>query len=102
MRLLTREGYLIEEQGMTYLAEPDSVPPQESNSPNYARHGWRLTIRSLGPLAGVKVIEMGQFIAGPFHGKILAEFGAEVISRSAVRGLRAGGVVERRMRVRCP
>jgi hypothetical protein len=26
MRLLTREGYLIEEQGMTYLAEPDSVP----------------------------------------------------------------------------
>ncbi len=32
-----------------------------------------------GPLAGVKVIEMGQLIAGPFCGKILAEFGAEVI-----------------------
>lgn len=32
-----------------------------------------------GPLAGVRVIEMGQLIAGPFCGKILAEFGAEVI-----------------------
>jgi formyl-CoA transferase len=30
-------------------------------------------------LAGVRVIEMGQLIAGPFAGKILGEFGAEVI-----------------------
>jgi len=30
-------------------------------------------------LAGVKVLELGQLIAGPFAGKILAEFGAEVI-----------------------
>lgn len=36
-------------------------------------------MKSAGPLAGVKVIEMGQLIAGPFCGKILAEFGAEVI-----------------------
>jgi hypothetical protein len=26
MQLLTREGYLIEEQGMTYLAETDRDP----------------------------------------------------------------------------
>ena len=32
-----------------------------------------------GPLAGLKVLELGQLIAGPFAGKILAEFGAEVI-----------------------
>ena len=32
-----------------------------------------------GPLTGVRVIEMGQLIAGPFCGKIMAEFGAEVI-----------------------
>ena len=32
-----------------------------------------------GPLEGIKVIEMGQLIAGPFAGKIFAEFGAEVI-----------------------
>ena len=30
-------------------------------------------------LAGVRVIELGQLIAGPFCGKLLAEFGAEVI-----------------------
>ena len=31
------------------------------------------------PLAGLKVIELGQLIAGPFAGKVFAEFGAEVI-----------------------
>jgi formyl-CoA transferase len=32
-----------------------------------------------GALQGVRVIEMGQLIAGPFAGKTLADFGAEVI-----------------------
>ena len=32
-----------------------------------------------GPLQGLKVIEMGQLIAGPFAAKTLADFGAEVI-----------------------
>lgn len=31
------------------------------------------------PLDGLRVIEMGQLIAGPFAGKMLGEFGAEVI-----------------------
>ena len=31
------------------------------------------------PLKGLKVIELGTLIAGPFAGKLLAEFGAEVI-----------------------
>ena len=31
------------------------------------------------PLAGLKVLELGQLIAGPFAGKMLAEIGAEVI-----------------------
>ncbi|MBI3716749.1 MAG: CoA transferase [Betaproteobacteria bacterium] len=31
------------------------------------------------PLAGLKVVEMGTLIAGPFCGRLLAEFGAEVI-----------------------
>lgn len=35
--------------------------------------------KSAGPLAGIKVIEMGTLIAGPFGGRILAEFGADVI-----------------------
>ncbi|PUE22363.1 formyl-CoA transferase [Limnohabitans sp. MMS-10A-160] len=33
----------------------------------------------LGPLQGLKVIELGQLIAGPFAAKTLADFGAEVI-----------------------
>ena len=32
-----------------------------------------------GPLSGLKVLELGQLIAGPFAGKTLADFGAEVI-----------------------
>lgn len=31
------------------------------------------------PLSGIRVLEMGQLIAGPFAGQILASFGAEVI-----------------------
>ena len=32
-----------------------------------------------GPLAGVRVLELGSLIAGPFCGKTLGDFGAEVI-----------------------
>jgi formyl-CoA transferase len=32
-----------------------------------------------GPLMGIKIIEMGQLIAGPFAAKTLGDFGAEVI-----------------------
>jgi formyl-CoA transferase len=37
------------------------------------------TSTAFGPLAGLKVVELGQLIAGPFAGKTLADFGAEVI-----------------------
>lgn len=33
----------------------------------------------MGCLSGIKVLELGQLIAGPFTGKTLADFGAEVI-----------------------
>jgi formyl-CoA transferase len=32
-----------------------------------------------GPLAGLRVLELGSLIAGPFCGKTLADFGAEVV-----------------------
>lgn len=35
--------------------------------------------QSLGPLTGLRVLELGQLIAGPFCGRILADFGAEVL-----------------------
>ncbi|MDB5897756.1 MAG: Formyl-CoA transferase, partial [Ramlibacter sp.] len=37
------------------------------------------TSNSKGPLTGLKVVEMGQLIAGPFAAKTLADFGAEVV-----------------------
>ncbi len=36
-------------------------------------------VKPNGPLSGVRVLELGQLIAGPFAGSILAYFGAEVI-----------------------
>ncbi|HZX54197.1 MAG TPA: CoA transferase, partial [Ilumatobacteraceae bacterium] len=32
-----------------------------------------------GPLQGVRILEMGSFIAGPFAGQLLGDYGAEVI-----------------------
>ncbi|MEA3153025.1 MAG: hypothetical protein QOK44_614 [Betaproteobacteria bacterium] len=46
----------------------------------------KLSANSSGPLAGVKVIELGTLIAGPFCARLLAEFGAEVIKVEAPEG----------------
>ena len=37
------------------------------------------TLHPTGPLAGLKVLELGQLIAGPFAAKTLADFGADVV-----------------------
>jgi crotonobetainyl-CoA:carnitine CoA-transferase CaiB-like acyl-CoA transferase len=33
----------------------------------------------MGPLAGIRVVELGQVIAGPFCGQLLGDYGAEII-----------------------
>ncbi len=38
-----------------------------------------LAAENTGPLKGVRVVEMGQLIAGPFCGQLLGDMGAEVI-----------------------
>ena len=43
------------------------------------------------PLEGLKVLEMGTLIAGPFCGRLLAEFGAEVIKIEAPAGGKVDG-----------
>jgi formyl-CoA transferase/succinyl-CoA--D-citramalate CoA-transferase len=43
-------------------------------------------VTSGGPLAGVTVIELGSFIAGPFAGQLLGDYGADVIKIEPVTG----------------
>ena len=45
-----------------------------------------MTGQSGGPLAGLRVIELGTLIAGPFCARILGEFGAQVIKIEAPDG----------------
>ena len=49
------------------------------------------TSSARGPLQGLKVIELGQLIAGPFAAKTLADFGAEVIKIEPLGSTPANG-----------
>src|SRR5262245_25034101 len=42
-----------------------------------------MTTRS-GPLRGLRVLELGSFIAGPFPGQLLGDYGAEVVKVEAL------------------
>ena len=39
-----------------------------------------------GPLAGYRVLELGSTVAGPFCGRLFADFGAEVIKVEGADG----------------
>ncbi|ORY06563.1 CAIB/BAIF family protein [Basidiobolus meristosporus CBS 931.73] len=46
----------------------------------------QLSTGKIKPLRGIRVLEMGQLIAGPFTGTILGYYGAEVIKVEPIRG----------------
>ncbi len=57
------------------MTAPPGTPSTGTAPPGTAPE----TSGSGGPLAGVRVLELGSFIAGPFAGQLLGDYGAEVI-----------------------
>ncbi len=54
----------------------------------FAENSFR---ENTGPLAGIRVVEMGQLIAGPFCGQLLGDMGAEIIKVEPPGVLGKGG-----------
>ena len=54
------------------------TPPANDLKANAAAEGLRI-----GPLAGIRVIELGTLLAGPFTGRLLGDLGAEIIKVEA-------------------
>ncbi len=57
-----------------------------SATPDSGANGAPQNPPGAGPLAGVKVLELGTLIAGPFAARFLGEFGADVIKIEDPKG----------------
>ena len=60
-------------------AEPTAVPEPRVSEAVGARSRSRPDVDGPGPLAGVRVLELGMLLAGPFTGRLLGDMGAEII-----------------------
>ncbi|MFN8633085.1 MAG: CoA transferase [Chloroflexota bacterium] len=59
------------------MPSPDAQPPA-NHSPD-SQHGQAPGSAGPGALSGVRVLDLATFIAGPFCGGLLAEYGADVV-----------------------
>src|SRR3546814_20521418 len=60
-------------------AQNDQPPGRRLRQTAYDPRMARSDEAPTGPLHGVRVLEMGSFIAGPFAGQLLGDYGADVI-----------------------
>src|SRR5580692_2530997 len=80
------------------LQPPAQTPPTPDPSPQGGGEAAPSAVRSIlarsmvdqtsevenrGPLSGLRVVEMGQLIAGPFCGQLLGDLGADVVKVEA-------------------
>jgi len=68
-----------------YLSDPTDEPPIDRASTGDGQIVYNLAMDAPtgGPLAGLRVLELGNFIAGPFAGQLLGDYGAEVLKVEA-------------------
>jgi crotonobetainyl-CoA:carnitine CoA-transferase CaiB-like acyl-CoA transferase len=74
-----RQGEHTDEVLAEWLGPDDAAAPRQ---PRPTRTGWS----GRHPLAGVKVLDLGNYLAGPYGPMLLADLGAEVVKVEATTG----------------
>lgn len=77
----------FDDSGARWGAVPISLRPVQAGAAPSGRRGWSPDGTGQGPLTGLRVVDFGDWVSGPFATKLLADLGADVISVDPPRGL---------------